>query len=351
MALCLKVRKNLAQKALNALLQKNALCKSYKVEHDENFVYFPLKASAKILPKKIGGTLIRKAFRKAQKKPKSLRQALKSIIPKKGLASLLSSFDIIGDIAMLEIPSELSSYQLEIAKALMRLYPHLKTIAKKAQGTTGEYRIRPVEVIYGENKTSTLAKENGYLLYVDLNKAYYNPRMAAERMRIVSQIKKGENILVPFAGVGPYAIAAEKKAAANSKPSKIIAIELNPHAVALMRENIKINKCSKIEVVEGDAASIFPSFRGWADRIIMPHPTQSLSFLSSAFKASKDGAIIHLYLFSNSQSPLDGILEEINQIASKQGYSLSLCSWRVVQTYSPTIDQIVLDLKVKHLDA
>jgi len=41
----------------------------------------------------------------------NLKQSLKGIIPDKELEKVKSSFDIIGDIAVLEIPDEIKKYE------------------------------------------------------------------------------------------------------------------------------------------------------------------------------------------------------------------------------------------------
>lgn len=352
MALCLKVAKRDAQKALAALREKGAFCGQYEVGREGAFVYLPLRTSGKEWAERSGfGAVVKKNLPSAKKRPKSLRDELKGVLSPPELEHLLSSFDVIGDIAMVEMPAALEQKQSLIAQAIMQLYPHVKTVVKKTEGTGGPYRIRPVEIIGGEKKTKTISKENGCLLVVDLNKAYYNPRMAAERMRVAAQIKKGENVLVLFAGVGPYAIAAEKKTGADAKPAKIVAIELNPDAVEMMKENINLNKCKKIEVIEGDVSVILlqPRFRSFADRVIMPHPTESLRFLPSALAAAKEGAIIHLYAFGPAEKPMEDVWGQAQQIAGKEGCSLILSAWRVVQTYSPNLVQVVLDLQVRSI--
>ncbi len=355
MALCLQVAKKDAQTALAALRESGAFCGQHEVWREDAFVYLPIRASKKEWAAKLGfGPVVKKTLQAARKRPKSLRDGLKGVLSQAELESMLSSFDVLGDIAMLEIPGPLVAKQSMIAQVVMRLYPHVKTVVKKTEGTGGPYRIRPVEVVAGEKKTKTISKENGCLLAVDLNKAYYNPRMASERMRVAAQIKKGENILVLFAGVGPYAVAAEKKTAANAKPERIVAIELNPDAAALMRENVRLNKCRKIEVIEGDVAGILADagrhgsrFHSFADRIIMPHPTEALRFLPLALKAAKAGAIIHLYAFGRAGRAVEDVWGEAQRIAAKEGYSLILRTGRVVQTYSPQMEQVVLDLEVR----
>ncbi len=353
MALCLKAAKNDAQKALDALRAKGVFCSQYEVGREGAFVYLPIRTSGKEWAGKLGfGPVVKKTLQAAKKRPKSLHDELSGVLTPVEFEHVLSSFDVIGDIAMLEIGAELEPKEKEIARAIMRLYPHVKTVVKKTGGTGGPYRIRPVSVIAGEKKTKTISKENGCSFLVDLNKAYYNPRMASERMRVIKQIKKDENVLVLFAGVGPYAVLAEKKTPANAKPAKIMAIELNPDAVEMMKENITLNKCKKIEAIEGDVEDVLAGadsprsrFHSFADRIIMPHPTESLRFLPAALGAARTGAIIHLYAFGRAEKPMEDVLTQAQEMAEKTGHKLVLRAWRVVQTYSPTLVQVVLDLQ------
>jgi len=334
-----------AQSALEQLRAKGWVNESYAIGKRGKNVLIPIREdrveqveNARIGKMELASLVLN------PRRPGTMQEELASLLTPAQLDELGSSFDVIGDIAQLELSDGLKTKQEDIAAAIMRIYPHIKTVVKKSEGTGGPYRIRPVSVIAGEERTNTISKENGISLAIDLNKAYYNPRAASERMRVVEQIKTGENVLVLFAGVGPYAILTEKKA----KPAKIIAIELNPDAVEMMKESIELNKCKKIEAICGDVMEVLaePKVRAWAGRIIMPHPTDSMRFLPSALGAARGGAIIHLYAFGAAEEPLAQVLQEAQTIANKEGYSLSLLSWRVVRTYSPNLVQIVLDLQV-----
>ncbi|VVB57215.1 tRNA (guanine(37)-N1)-methyltransferase Trm5b [uncultured archaeon] len=350
--LCLAVEPAHAQSVLSRLRERGWVDERWQVGRDGHAVLVPIREECREQAENARlGELMEAWLPAAKARPGSLREMLQGVLSDEEYEHLLSSFDVMGDIAMLEIPAELAGKQEEIAQAVMRLYPHVKTVVKKEEGTGGPYRIRPVSVMAGEKRTRTVSKENGCSFVVDLNKAYYNPRMATERLRVAEQIGRenaGEHVLVLFAGVGPYAVLAEKAPKAGHKPAKIAAIELNPDAVEMMKENVKLNKCKKIEVVEGDVEKVLgePRFRAFADRIIMPHPTESMRFLPAALRAARKGAVIHLYAFGPAEEPLPLLLEEAQEIAEKAGAKLALLSWRVLQSYSPTLVQIVMDLQV-----
>ncbi len=348
--LALFVPKKSAQGAHRLLIQHSALDHLYKIRHEGGDVVFPVLPS---LEKKVRalklGALREAALEKAAHRPLSLQELLAPYLSEQEMARLVGSFDLVGDIAVLEIPDALAHQQERIARAVLELYPHVKVAAKKTEGTGGPYRIRPVEVIAGEKRTRTVCKESGCEFEVDLNEVYFTPRFCTERLRIAGQAKADENILVLFAGVAPYAIIIEKKTNPKAQPAKIVCIELNPHAIALAKKNVLLNKCRRIEIIEGDVKAVLVQSRfcGWADRILMPHPSDSLSFLPSALRAAKDGCVIHLYAFTPTEAGEADVLARAGQISKKEGCALALLSWREVRPYSPTLTQVVLDLKVK----
>lgn len=345
MVWCLKVEKTSAQKYRQLLLANQWLNNGFVIGHEGEFVLLPLQPGAlgPLRAKKLG-ELVEAVLPERPDSPRSLYDALRGELSEEEAQALVTSFDIVGDVAILEIPPRLADRRFEIAKALMRLHPRIRVVAKKAEGTGGPFRIRPVEVIAGEPRTRTICVENGCRLAVDLNRAYYTPRWSAERLRIARLIRPGENVLVLFAGIGPYPVCFEK----HSKPASIAAIELNPDAVALMRENVSLNRCKRIEVVEGDAAQVLSKRRWpeWAHRLLMPHPSESMRFLPAALPALRPGGFLHLYAFAPASDPFLSALKAAQAIANDAGFSLRLLNSRIVRPYSPTLVQVVLDLEV-----
>ena len=110
-----------------------------------------------------------------------LKEILKSELSSKESAFLRNSYDLIGDIAIVEIPKELEKKEKLVANAVMELNKSVKVVCKKVGITSGTERIRPVKVLFGENRTKTLYKENGYSFILDINKAYFTPRLSNER--------------------------------------------------------------------------------------------------------------------------------------------------------------------------
>ncbi len=287
----------------------------------------------------------------------TLKQILKDIIPEELLSKLKTSYDILGDVAIIEVPEELESYEIQIAKAIVTIHKSINVVAKKTGAVSGDFRIRPLKIILclrnRQNKecnTETIMKENGIKIKLDPANVFYSIRLGTERNRIAEMVKDGENVLVMFAGVGPFALVIAKQKKAN-----IVAVEWNPNAIKYMEENIKLNKKLKgnIQPILGDVRKVIPDkFKNWANRIVMPLPKTADDFLDVAIMASKNNALIHTYTFMDDRTwknDLHKWLEDKcmkNKLCNKFNVTLNIVSAHVVRPYAPHIVQIGIILKV-----
>ncbi len=201
----------------------------------------------------------------------------------------MAGFDIIGSIAIIEASSAASARKT--ANQILKQHSNIMTVMKKKGGHTGKYRIQKLMHVAGEKNTVVIHRENNAQIKLDIAKVYFSPRMAAERLRIARQVKKGEDVLVMFSGCGPYTCVIAK----NSKPKRIVAIEANPEAHKYAIENLKLNKITNAVAIKGNARNI--DRLGKFDRIIMPLPKGASAFLPAAIKAAKKNAAIHYYDF------------------------------------------------------
>lgn len=344
MVLCAKVQKKHAEKVRKLLADSGALDNSYPVLREGEFVHFALKRECD-LPSfsKFNAKLVQMPLAQRQTHPNSIYDALCEKLSEEELQELVSSFDILGDIAVIEVPQGLEKKEKLIADAILRVHGNVKVVAKKAGATSGEFRIRPVEVIAGEKRTSTVYRENGCEFELDVNKVYFSSRLCTERKRVATLAREEENVLVLFAGVGPFAIAIAKK-----KPgAKITAIELNPAAHGYMVKNIARNKCKNVTPVLGDVRKVLDAkFANSADRVVMPLPKDAPKFLDVVFPACKKGAIVHLYSFGNSKNPYEETEKTIFEEAKKAGRKAQIENRRIVRPFSPSTVQVVVDFRV-----
>lgn len=257
---------------------------------------------------------------------------------------LKSSFDIVGDIAIIEIPEELEPREKEIAKALKKVHKHIKTVCRKMSKREGKYRLRKFKVILG-SETETIHKEHYCKFRMDVSKVYFSPRESQERQRIAEKTRSNEIVMVMFAGIGPFPIIMAKK---NKNLKKIYAIEMNSKAFEYMKENVRINKTGdKIIPILGNVQEKCPEYFGKCDRIVMPLPKGAYEYLSLAVKClKKKGGWIHFYYWA----PEDGFKEAEEMVKNTVkilGRKVKKLEIRKVLPYKPKVWKICLDIEVR----
>jgi len=344
MVKCLKLKKQFGQSAKQWLLKKKWLDRERIVGRTTKYLFLPLvdDANPKQILKEFTGTIEERNLINVKKRAVSLKQALEQIIPGRS-EEMSRSFDVVGDIAVLEIPKELEKMEKSIAWTLKRTHPNIKVVAKKAGITEGEFRVRKIEVIIGKDRSNTLHREYGALMKVDLNRAYFSPRLGNERQRIAKQVKKGEKVLVMFAGIGPFPLVIARAQA----ESEIWGVEINPSAVKLFKDNIKRNKLAdRITAIGGDVRKEVPKLKQKFDRIVMVLPAKAEQFLDVAFKVAKKGAIIHVYQFASEKEIPKKVSEKINKEAVKLKKKIKILDVVTCGNYAPRVHRVCLDIKV-----
>ncbi len=281
--------------------------------------------------------------KKKKKKPRSLKEALAGKLSAKELSSLVTSFDVIGTIAVIEIPGSLLKKKNLIARALMQANTHVKTVARIKGKHSGKYRVRPVEIVAGEHSALTEHREHGCRFKVQVGKMFFSPRLSHERERISALIRRDEIVGAFFAGVGPFPLVFAK----HSPMKKAYAVELNPSAYKFLKENIELNKCSEsIEPILGDVRKVAPRLKGKCDRIVMPLPKGAEHFLDSAFTAAAPRCTVHFYQFSPREAPFKEALAKVKEAAKKFNRKARVLRKKKVRSFSPGIVQVVIDFRV-----
>jgi tRNA (guanine37-N1)-methyltransferase len=331
---CIKIPKKKGEPVRRILLELEALDKSLKISSDETFLYLPLtrelpQNELEILPEE--AKVIDYDFELQQRKH----------VPE-DLLGFNPSYEVIGDIALLEDPDLDKEKASKIADALLQTQPNIKTVLKPLTPVIGEFRTREFELIAGEPKTETVHREYGCRYKVDLARAYFTPRLSTERARILSWIKEGETVVDMFAGVGPYSILLAK----SKKPSKVIAIDKNPDAVHYLKENIILNSVKNIEAIEGDAREEAKKFAGTADHVIMNLPHNAYKFIDSAVLLTKPGGIIHYYGITPEDDLFESSIKLIAEAAERAGRQIEVLEKRIVRSYAPYQYNICIEVRI-----
>ena len=272
--------------------------------------------------------------------PQSLKEALKWKLTGAELERLPRAFEIVGGIALFsDFPDELSRRERIIAKTLLETHKNIKTVAKKSGERTGIYRTKKVTIMGGEDTTMTMHTESGVHLIIDVEAAYFSPRMSNERLRIARQVKRGEDVLVLFSGVAPYPLVIAK----NAKPRSVVGVEKNPKAHKLAKDNVRLNKLeSKIELVKGDVREVKLKGRRF-DRVVMPFPGGGEEFLGVALNQAKKSAMIHLYMFVDK----DHFPKNVKERIPKKSKRVKIVKIVHCGDSSPSTMRVCADLKVK----
>ena len=258
-------------------------------------------------------------------------EALRGLLP--------TSFDVIGDIAVLKIPEPLVPHRAEIGRAILEWNRTLRVVAQD-HGVSGPFRIRDLEVIAGESRTTTVHTEFGLRYHVDVAQAYFSPRLGSERLRVADLVAPGETVADPFAGVGPYAILIARRREA----TRIIASDANPVAVGLLRQNVAANRAERVEVREGDAREILRQTAP-IDRVILDLPHSAMEFLPDALAALSSRGTIHLYSILEDADRVDR-MQTIWQVVEEAGRPVVSVHPHVVRAYAPTQHHVAFDVTV-----
>ena len=332
---CLIVKKENAEKAKKYLIKHELMAKEYKVFGRKSFIYFPiLKANGEL--KKLG-TIGDAPFEKSTAKIDYKKEFNRLIGKEKGGAS--HGYDLLGNIAIIDAEPKLAK---KIAELITHINKNVKTVLRKAGAVEGVYRKRAYRYVLGKKNFVAHYKENGCIFEFDVRKVFFSPRLAYERQRIASQVKEGENVVVMFAGVGPFAIEIAKKVPS----SKVVAIELNRHGYKYMLKNIKLNKASNVIPILGDVSKVSKKFKGFADRIVMPLPKEANNFLDSVLAVAKKKAIVHYYRFTSRDSKFSRVEKEINDFFKGKA-RVKIVNERLVRPYSSKEVEVVIDFTIE----
>ena len=225
-----------------------------------------------------------------------LKQLVQSVVPKQLHSFLINAYDLIGDIAVLNLPDQLLPFAAHIGAALLQDNPRIKTVALRQGEHAGEFRTRPLTIIAGEFCKETLHKEYGIRLRLNPEKVYFSPRGAEERRRIASQTTEHDHVCVLFSGIAPLLLMI----ASLGKAARIVGIEKNPIAHSYAAINARLNKQdSRIELHSGDVREILPGLKSNFTRIVMPLPTGADQFLPLALSSLRQSGSIHFYDFQD----------------------------------------------------
>ncbi|MFW5705162.1 MAG: class I SAM-dependent methyltransferase [Nanoarchaeota archaeon] len=169
----------------------------------------------------------------------SLKDYMQEFLTKEEFDLAPRSFEVVGDIAIIEVPEELISKEKQIGESVLKVNSSIKTVLKKSGIHGGEFRTQNLEFVAGENKKETEYVENGIKLKLNPEIVYFSAKLSTERETLMGKLAPENRILTMFSGCGPYSLVALKK---QPNLARVDSIELNPEGHKYALENLSLNK-------------------------------------------------------------------------------------------------------------
>ena len=275
---------------------------------------------------------------------KFLKSLLKDILDDKELERVYSSFDMIGDIAIIKIPDSLLTKKNVIGEVILESIKNLKTVLLQSSSVSGEYRLRGLEVIAGNEKYVTYYREYGCKFLVNVATSYFSPRLSTERLRISNLVSPGEIVVNMFAGVGTFSVLMAKK-----HQIKVYNIDSNLDAYILSIVNSRINRLKeRVFSIHGDSQQVLrsTSFKDRIDRVLLPLPERAHEFVDISIDCLRPtGGYLHFFshIKSDTKSGVVPTSEaHIRKLFSK--YNFEIEHTQIVRDVAPRLYQTVTDL-------
>lgn len=349
---CVKVPRIHGQKIIVLADKFGLRDKTLEVHEEAGFIFVPLvrqpiEGEFDVLKQEVPTVQLEVAvFQERQRQEKTLEEALADALPPHLLATVPHALDVVGDIAIVEIPAELKPHEKLLGKAILAAHRNVKTVLAKAGAVGGTYRVRDFTVIAGEPRTKTFHNEYGCQYQVDVAKAYFSPRLSHEHERVASLVQEGETVVDLFAGVGPFSILIGKR----HPNAKVYAVNINPDAYDLLKKNVLLNRVQgNVAPILGDARQIVhDKLAGTADHVIMNLPESASEFVDVACEAVKsEGGVVHFYGFVRLPDTVEAMKSRFAAEVEKAGRRVDrFLSERAVRETAPYEQQVVLDVRV-----
>ena len=351
-SVCVLIPLQRAQAAIRTLRKLRLIDDSLEFTRTEAGLFIPLlheptsEDTASIKEQCDHITTQRELFTESPRKPQTLRETLRNKIPASFISSLPTSFDVVGDISIIELPEELGHYAFSIGSEILRLNPSIRLVLQKKSEIAGKFRTRQFLAIAGTGTTETLYREFSCRYRLNVGKVYFNPRLSHERMRVAAQVGVSECVVDMFAGVGPYSILIAKMQA----DAKVHALDLNPDAYRYLKENIFLNRVAdRVIPTLGDARELVEKkLRGTASRVIMNLPTEALGFIDAAVAAlGPNGGTIHYYTFASRDDEIVALKDVFQKAVKSCGRvvrEFSFC--KPIKEVAPNRVQVAADAVV-----
>jgi len=319
------------EEARRILLDAELLRSDLQIQEEGSFLVLPIVDDPTgALP--IWGEVVQHDFREiARKGPAryadllSWPDAEKEILPR--------SFDVVGDIVLIRLPAGLEPRKEELGSALLQFVPGARIVGLD-HGVHGPERRREVERIAGTGSWRTRHKENGVELEVDVEHAYFSPRLAREHAAVAEEAASGDTVYDLCCGVGPFSVAIARL----GRAAKVVAVDANPVAIALLRETLARYGFGGRVDARFERLEEFLPHAGSVQRVVLNLPHEGIKYLPSVARTVAPGGRLYYYEIVPRTEFAGRGMALVNSLAPT--VRLRVVSKRVIHPYSPVSDLV-----------
>lgn len=251
----MRVLKQDAEKEIDRLRKKGEFLNGFRIKHEGEFVLVPVRHSDE-----------EGEFEESHSK--KMRH--------------VGSFESIGDFYVIK---RRDGWEAIMDEILLKRKPRAVFID---EGVFGRERRRKLTRVAGEGEPEGIVKENGIRMKVNVEKAYFSPRLASIRSHLLENVLKYEHKLVldMYAGVGPISLLLLKN------NINTISIDVNPFAIDLLSYNLRLNRLKGNPII-ADSNSIAHCIS--PNQVIMNNPTQDIGTSEEIVRRYGKGTVVHFF--------------------------------------------------------
>jgi tRNA (guanine37-N1)-methyltransferase len=329
----IRVPRTRGEETRRNLAEKGWLRTDLEILKEEGFLVLPLAGAP---DSSLPGELVTREFASVRSSTPSDYRDLLAWAPDVR-QQLPRSFDVVGDIVLVRLPEQFLERRYEIGEALLRFVPGTRIVGRDL-GVHGPERLRTVERIAGAGDWRTRHRENGLEFDVDVERAYFSPRLAREHARVAAEVEPGERVYDLCCGVGPFAVTIAR----DGRASSVTAVDSNPGAVALLRKTLaRYALESRVRAVESPLETFLPSAAP-VERAVLNLPHEGIKYLSSVAPTIGPRGHLHYY----EMTPRAEVEMRAERIVTLLGSEAWTCvDQHVVHPYSPTSDVMAFVLE------
>ena len=332
----------------------------------------------------------------------NVEQALSKILPRQLCNEIPSSFEVIGNIAHLNLRPEYIPFKYIIGRVILDKNKSIQVCVNKTGTIQNEFRTFPMEILADDRpkrnsnnttnnnkrskseeddhpKLEVEVKEDGCKFKLDFEKVYWNSRLQFEHRRIVNLIggecrqtnvqqrKRNETKRQPVteaktykqkvivadacAGIGPFSVPLSSQ----YDHVQVYANDLNPISYKYLNINAQGNKCRNIKAFNMDARYFLRKLDDEGivyDHVLMNLPAIAPEFLNVfrgwTQQCDDRRPMIHVHCFGGKGDDADdeAIARCSKSLGCKMNKEVDEISVHIVRDVSPQKNMLCVSFRL-----